>query len=309
MTIAHAAAGGRAPPGETAEAEEARRKAVEQGLDVFTIVQQQNAVQRLKQANESNPSHPCHNVYPQLPAADTALLPPTVSASYHSSELLSFLAACLQISPKQRWTAAQLLEHPFIKAGTPESTSSSRSATSSFRGTWSSTLPSPASMSQLSLPTLFASPAGFRDASLSDLTAICDILCDKYTLCSDRSHALSDDTAVCECVVQLDDARLTCLSIQLGLQECDVADEWQRAQQRWKQTKRKERADKEARQKRAAEQRTRVRAQSSIQLLSTATASMPSKRHTMTGLKLPSIFIQPDSPPPMHSQSFRVVLS
>jgi len=272
MTLVHAAAGGRGPAGESTEAEEARKRAVEQGLDVFAIVQQRNVVQQVKQANEHNPSHPCHNTYPHLPSFETALLPPTVSAAYQSPELLSFLAACLQTSPKQRWTAAQLLEHPFIKAAgrAPE----------------------------------FALPAGSRSTSLSDLTAMCDILCDKYTLCSDRSHTVPGE---CECVVQLDEARLTWLCGQLGLQEDDVQDEWLRAQQRWKVTKRKDREETEARQRRAGEQRMRARAQSSIQLLSTA--SLRSLGGSMSGLGMPSPLTQPDSPPPMHSQSFRLIVT
>ena len=300
MTLVHAAAGGTGPPGESIEAEEARKRAVEQGLDVFAIVQQRNAVQQLKHANEHNLSHPCHNAYPRLPSVETALLPSSVSAAYHSTELLSFLTACLQISPKQRWTAAQLLQHPFIRAGdrTPESTSSTGSAASPYRAVWSSSSPSPSHRSSTpsALPSSFSLPAGSRSTSLSDLAAICDILCDRYTLCNDRSHTLPGE---CECVVHLDEARLTWLCTQLGLQEDDVQDEWRRAQRRWKDGKRKERAEKEARQKRAGEQRMRARAQSSIQLLSTAGIGM--------GLASPPM--QPESPSPLHSQSFRLIVT
>ena len=255
MTLVHAAAGGRAPAGESTEAEEARKRAVEQGLDLFAIVQQRNAVQQLKQANDSNLSHPCHNTYPRLPSFETALLPPSVSAAYQSPELLSFLAACLQISPKQRWTAAQLLEHPFIRAAehTPKASHSAGAESSSFRGAWSSPSQPPSSPLEL--------PAGSRSTSLSDLTAMCDILCDKYTMCNDRSHALPSE---CECVVQLDEARLTWLCCQLGLQEADVQDEWTRAQRRWKKAKRMERMEREARQRRAGEQRMRARKPSSV---------------------------------------------
>ena len=280
MTLVHAAAGGRGPVGQSTEAEEARKKAVEQGLDVFAIVGQRDAVQQLKQANEHNPSHPCYSVYPWPPSFETALLPPSVSAVYQSPELLSFLAACLQISPKQRWTAAQLLEHPFITAAerTPESNSNSALPSSQVRGMWSL-------------------PAGSRSTSLSDLTAMCEILCDKYTLCNDRSHPLPGE---CECIVHLDEARLTWLCTQLGLQEVEVQDEWTRAQQRWKEGKRSERAEKELRQKRMGEQRLRARAQSSFQLLSTAGLQ------SMSGFGLPSPIMPPDMPPPMHSQSFRL---
>ena len=306
MTLVHAAAGGRGPAGESVEAQEARKKAVEQGLDLFAIMGQRTAVQQLKQANEHIPSHPCHNVYPQPPPVETALLPPSVSATYQSPELLSFLAACLQIAPKQRWTAAQLLEHPFIRAGdrTPKLNNSASSTSSSFRGPWSPSLASPPVATDVQSPSSLALPAGSRFTSLSDLTAMCDILCDKYTLCNDRSHAVPGE---CECVVHLDEARLTWLCTQLGLHEDEVQDEWMRAQRRWKEVKRTERAEREARQKRMGEQRMRARAQSSIQLLSTA--SLQSMSVTVSGLGMPSPLMQPESPPPMHSQSFRLIVS
>ena len=190
MTLVHAAAGGRGPAGESAVAEDARRRAVEQGLDVFAIVQRRAAVQQLKASNEHDPSHPCHNLYPRLPSFETALLPPSVSAVHHSPELLSFLAACLQISPKQRWTAVQLLEHPFIRASerSPPSSSSTVSSLKPALELWSVPPPSPGGSSSASLPSLFPLPSRSRSNSLSDLTAICDILCDKYTLCNDRTH-------------------------------------------------------------------------------------------------------------------------
>jgi p21-activated kinase 1 len=42
-------------------------------------------------------------------------IPPISSPETRSPELLDFLDKCLKMDPAQRATAAQLLEHPFLK--------------------------------------------------------------------------------------------------------------------------------------------------------------------------------------------------
>ena len=186
-----------------------------EGVDLFAIMKKKAEVEELHRQAADRPDDAVHSVFPAPPCTSTALLPPDVSAEYHSAELLSFLAACLQIAPHQRWTATQLLSHPFLL---PVSSSLS-----------SSGLPPP--------PPSFALPAGFHQSSLTDLHHICRILCERYRLCT-QQHADADE---CSCRLTLDDERLSCLSQQLLLPREQIQAAFRKAQDEHKRRKRAER--------------------------------------------------------------------
>ena len=157
------------------------------GFDPFQLVGKKQEVEAMKVA--AAPDDEVHRVFPQPPSHRTALLPSEVNAEYHDEELLSFLAACLQISPQQRWTATQLLQHPFIRS-----------------------VSSPASSTALC--AAFGAPVGFDASSAGDLEHVCGILCDSYPLCT-AGHAQASECQS-ECQLQLDEARLQCLAQQFG---------------------------------------------------------------------------------------------
>ena len=183
MTIAHAAA--------------TRRSHEHGGSDPFQIHRALEEVQAMLQSARADDE--CHRTFPHPPCFRTAFMPSEISDVYHEEELRSFLAACLQFAPQQRWTATQLLQHPFIH----------RVASPSVRGGESGRLVEE-----------FGLPAGFEKSSCEDLQAVCRILCESYPLCA-LGHSVEEECGV-ECQLQLDDGRVRCLAVQFGKSGDDV---------------------------------------------------------------------------------------
>ena len=184
MTIAHAAA--------TVRGQE------HGGFDIWQIWRKKTEVEQLKAAAPADDA--CHRTFPHLPSFRTAFIPSEISEVYHDEHLRSFLAACLQIAPQQRWTATQLLQHPFIQRG-PASVGAGM-------------------VESAELIEQFGLPAGFERSSLEDLNHVCAILCESYPLCT-AGHAVDEECGA-ECQLQLDVGRVQCLAQQFGKSEEEV---------------------------------------------------------------------------------------
>ena len=191
MTLAYAAA--------------TARGAEHGGVDLFTIHSRKSEVEAVKAAASEDDD--CHATFPRMPSLRTALIPKEIDARYHDEQLTSFLAACLQIAPEQRWTATQLLQHPFIAL-----------AHGGVDG--------------------MGLPAGFDAASERDLDVVCGILCGEYGGCG-AEHGEGEECGS-DCLLQLDEERVQRLAQQFGKTSEQVQHAFTRARKAQRARERRE---------------------------------------------------------------------